>query len=86
MHASGEWRIEQDERPLPASGGRPQQRPFDLLRALLAQDGQALRVSTALEWLRPESEHDAQRKAFDAALLRLRRLLGDDSLLRLEGR
>lgn len=85
VHAFGEWRIEQDERPLAAPGGRPQQRPFDLLRALLAHDGQALRVSTALEWLWPESEHDAQRKAFDAALLRLRRLLGDDSLVRLEG-
>jgi LuxR family maltose regulon positive regulatory protein len=84
VYAFGEWRIEQEERPLAAPGGRPQQRPFDLLRALLAQDGQALRVSTALEWLWPESEHDAQRKAFDAALLRLRRLLGDDSLVRLE--
>ena len=85
VHAFGEWRIDQDDRPLAAPGGRPQQRPFDLLRALLAQDGHALRVSTALEWLWPEGEHDAQRKAFDAALLRLRRLLGDDSLLRLEG-
>jgi LuxR family maltose regulon positive regulatory protein len=85
VYAFGEWRIEQEERPLAAPGGRPQQRPFDLLRALLAHDGQALRVGTALEWLWPESEHDAQRKAFDAALLRLRRLLGDDSLLRLEG-
>lgn len=85
VHAFGEWRIEQDDRPLAAPGGRPQQRPFDLLRALLAQDGQTLRVSTALEWLWPDGEHDAQRKAFDAALLRLRRLLGDDSLVRLEG-
>jgi two-component SAPR family response regulator len=82
--AFGEWRVERDDRPLTAPGGRLQQRPFDLLRVLLAQDGQPLRVGTVLEWLWPDGEHDAQRKAFDAALLRLRRLLDDDSLVRLE--
>lgn len=75
------WR---DGEQLSASGARTPQRPLDLLRALLAHGGVSMPVATALEWLWPEADHEQQRKAFDAALLRLRRLLGDDSLLLLD--
>jgi LuxR family transcriptional regulator, maltose regulon positive regulatory protein len=85
IHAFGEWRVERDGEPETPPGTRAQKRPFDLLRALLAYDGNTLPVSTALEWLWPDSEHSAQRRAFDAALSRLRKLLGDDSLLILDG-
>ena len=61
------------------------QRPLDLLRALMAHGGSTLPVATALEWLWPEADHEQQRKAFDAALLRLRRALGDDGLFVLDG-
>lgn len=66
-------------------GTRLPQRPLDLLRALMAHDGSTLPVPKALDWLWPDADRGQQRKSFDAALLRLRRALGDESLLLLEG-
>lgn len=85
LHGFGRFEVWRDGQPLAAGGARTPQRPLDLLRALLAHGGASLPVGTALEWLWPEADHEQQRKAFDAALLRLRRLLGDDSLLVLDG-
>lgn len=85
LHGFGTFAVWRDGEPLAAGGARSPQRPLDLLRALLAHGGVALPVATALEWLWPDADHGLQRKAFDAALLRLRRLLGDDSLLVLDG-
>jgi LuxR family transcriptional regulator, maltose regulon positive regulatory protein len=85
IHAFGDWRVVRDDEPEWPAGARAQQRPLDLLRALMASDTHALPVNTLLEWLWPEAEHGAQRRAFDAALSRLRKLLGDDSLLVLDG-
>jgi len=85
LRGFGELEVRVDGRTLAASGARVAQRPLDLLRALLAHGGTALPVATALQWLWPDADHEQQRKAFDAALLRLRRLLGDESLLRLDG-
>jgi len=84
MRGFGEFGVWLHGEPLVASGARVPQRPLDLLRALLAHGAATLPVATALEWLWPDAEYDAQRKAFDAALLRLRRTLGDDSLLVLD--
>jgi hypothetical protein len=58
------------------SGGKTAQRPLDLLRALLAQGESALPVSTLMNWLWPEADPGAQRKAFDVALLRLPQAAG----------
>ncbi len=85
LRGFGELAVRVDGQVLTARGSRVAQRPLDLLRALLAHGGTALPVTTALEWLWPDADHEQQRKAFDAALLRLRRLLGDDSLLLLDG-
>jgi DNA-binding SARP family transcriptional activator len=38
-----------------------------------------------MQWLWPDVDPAAQRKSFDVALLRLRRMLGDARLVRLEG-
>jgi LuxR family maltose regulon positive regulatory protein len=87
----GEFSVLRGGEPLARGSGRSAERPLDLLRALLAHGPAALPVSTALQWPWPDSEAADQRKAFDVALLRLRRLLGDDKprdnagLLRLEG-
>lgn len=65
--------------------GKTAQRPRDLLRALIAHGPQPLPVATVLDWLWPDADAAAQRKAFDVALLRLRRLLDDARLVHLEG-
>jgi DNA-binding SARP family transcriptional activator len=70
--------------PLPAGAGVAE-RPLDLLRALLAHAPAPLPVATAMAWLWPDDQGDP-RKAFDVALLRLRRALGEaGAALRLEG-
>lgn len=81
VHGFGPLRIVRDG---VEATGLPQ-RPLDLLRALLAHGGAELPVATALEWLWPDTDAEQQRKAFDAALLRLRRALGDDGLFVLDG-
>jgi DNA-binding SARP family transcriptional activator len=80
----GEFGVWRDGAPL-GGGERVAQRPLDLLRALLAHGGMSLPVVGVLDDLWPDADRDAQRKAFDAALGRLRRLLGDDSLVVLDG-
>lgn len=70
--------------PLAAGATKAAQRPLDLVRALLAVSPRPLPVATALSWIWPDAETVDQRKAFDVALLRARRLLGDESLLRLD--
>ena len=88
LRACGADELLLDGQPPPTSSGvKTAQRPLDLLRALLAQAPAALPVATAMAWLWPDSAAADQRKAFDVALLRLRRLLNDDdgSLVRLDG-
>lgn len=84
LRGLGRFQVLRFGHPLDGPATQAAQRPLDLLRALLAAAPHPLPVATALQWLWPDSGAD-QRKAFDVALLRLRRLLGDDSLLRLEG-
>ena len=67
------------------TGGKQAQRPLDLLRAMICAAPAPLSVSTALAWLWPHTEGADVRKAFDVSLHRLRRLLGDDELVQLEG-
>lgn len=85
LHGLGEFEAELNDSPLAGSGGKTAQRPLDLLRALLAHGESPLPVATVLDWLWPEADPGAQRKAFDVALLRLRRLLDDPRLVHLEG-
>jgi LuxR family transcriptional regulator, maltose regulon positive regulatory protein len=84
LRSFGELSVTLADAPLQRPGGKAAQRLLDLLRALLAHGPTPLPVATALQWLWPDAEPLAQRKAFDVALLRLRRLLGDERLLRLE--
>jgi LuxR family maltose regulon positive regulatory protein len=86
LRGFGEFALWRDGEPLTGGASRLPQRPLDLLRALLAYNGTSLPVATALDWLWPDADHEQQRKSFDAALLRLRRVLGDDSLLQLDGK
>ncbi len=83
--AFGEFEATLDDVSIARSAGKTAQRPLDLLRALLAHGARPLPVSTAMQWLWPDADVAAQRKAFDVALLRLRRMLGDARLLHLEG-
>lgn len=84
LRAFGEFEALLDDVSLARSAGKTAQRPLDLLRAMLAHGG-PLPVATAMQWLWPEADAPAQRKSFDVALLRLRRMLGDSRMVHLEG-
>ncbi len=85
LRGFGEFEVLLDDAPLARGSGKTAQRPLDLLRALVAHGPTPLPVATATQWLWPDADAGAQRKSFDVALLRLRRLLGDARLLHLEG-
>ena len=84
LRGFGTLQVLLDEQDLASPGARPA-RSIDLLRALLCVAPAPLPVNTALAWLWPETTGADQRKVFDVALHRLRKLLGDERLLRLEG-
>ena len=68
------------------SAGRKQpKKPFELLKYLVAQGGSKVAVATAIDALWPQAEGDAGKKSFEIALHRLRKLLGSDEVIRLEG-
>jgi len=58
-----------------------QRRPLDLLRALLACGGHAVRRERLADLLWPEADGDASQRVFATTLHRLRRLLGDGALV-----
>jgi DNA-binding SARP family transcriptional activator len=85
LRGFGEFEATLNDAPIARSAGKTAQRPLDLLRAMLAHGSRPLPVTTVMRWLWPEADPAAQRKAFDVALLRLRRMLDDARLVRLEG-
>ena len=79
----GRFAIEVDGRPL-VMAGKVQKRPLDLLQALIALGGAAPAARVA-DLLWPEAEGDRALDALEAALRRLRQLLGDAEAIQLAG-
>jgi hypothetical protein len=73
-----EWRL--DGQPQQRAG-KPQHKPLELLRLLACERTLALPAVTAADLLWPEADGAAGRKNLEMTVQRLRRLLGDDSLL-----
>lgn len=83
IRALGGFEVECDGQALDF-GARPQKKPLDLLRLLVARGPAALDTHTVLDALWPEAEGDRAKASLDMALLRLRKLLGHDEALRLD--
>ncbi|MFC4158435.1 bacterial transcriptional activator domain-containing protein [Chitinimonas lacunae] len=84
LHAFGSFSLQLRGEPL-TFGAKAQNKPLELLKLLLANGGRPLGVARVMECLWPEAEGEARRKSFDAALLRLRRLLDDAPVVNLDG-
>lgn len=67
---------------LEPSSAKSQQKPLELLRLLACERNLSLSTEAAMAALWPEADDAAARKSFEMAALRLRRLLGDATLLR----
>jgi DNA-binding SARP family transcriptional activator len=65
-------------------GARPQKKPLDLLRLLVARGPAPLDTASVQDALWPEAEGDRAKASLDMAVLRLRKLLGLDDALRLD--
>lgn len=83
IHALGGFGVWLDDVPLDF-GARPQKKPLDLLRLLVARGPAPLDTSAILDALWPDAEGDRAKASFDMAVLRLRKLLGQDEALRLD--
>lgn len=83
IHALGGFEVLADGQALDF-GARPQKKPLDLLRLLVARGPAPLDTATVLDALWPEAEGDRAKASLDMAVLRLRKLLGHDEALRLD--
>ncbi|HEX6795038.1 MAG TPA: BTAD domain-containing putative transcriptional regulator [Casimicrobiaceae bacterium] len=84
IHALGGLSVDVDDAPL-AFGSKAPRKPLELLKLLVARGPGALDRATVFDALWPDAEGAEARGAFDMAVLRLRKLLGRDDALRLDG-
>ncbi|MEY2669314.1 MAG: hypothetical protein RJA59_1952, partial [Pseudomonadota bacterium] len=78
----GQGGVERDGVAIPGSGSG---KGLELLEALVEQGGRGVPVPRLVDALWPDADGDQGRRSFDTTLHRLRKLLGDDDALRLEG-
>lgn len=82
----GRFELLKDGEPV-VFGGKVQQKPLLMLKALIALGGRDVPEERITDLLWPEVDGDQAHKSFEVNLLRLRRLLGSDGFIRLrEGR
>jgi LuxR family maltose regulon positive regulatory protein len=84
IYALGRFSVVVDGRPI-AETSQLQHKPVELLQALLSFGGRQVAIARLIDGLWPEAESKNGRGVFDATLLRLRRLLGTDDSLIIEG-
>ena len=86
VYTLGGFRLVRDGVPLEFTG-KVQQRPLGLLKAVAALGGRRVGEEALADALWPEAEGDAAQRALATTLHRLRRLVGDERIVRVaEGR
>ena len=69
----------------PSTGKKKPKKPFELLQYLIAHGGTSVPAATVVDALWPDAEGDAGKRSFDVTLYRLRKLLGSEEAIKLEG-
>jgi DNA-binding SARP family transcriptional activator len=67
------------------NGTKPQRKPVELLKYLIAAGGRDVSFGAVTQALWPDAEGDAAKRSFDVTLHRLRRMLGRDDAIVLHG-
>ena len=75
IHTLGRFGVQVHQQPLSLSQA-PRQRPFELLKALIACGGRDVHAEILSQALWPDAEGDSAQNAFDVTLHRLRRIFG----------
>ena len=79
VHVLGRFLVEVDGRPLALSPrGKP--KPLELLKVLIALEGEQASVAEIAESLWPDADGDKAYRAFSITLNRLRSLVGHDAV------
>lgn len=84
IRALGTLEVDIDGEPV-AFGARVARKPLELLKLLIARGPALIDSTIVLDALWPDAEGPDARGAYDMAILRLRKLLGRDDALRVEG-
>lgn len=84
VYTLGGFRLLKDDTPIPFEG-RSRQRPLTLLKSILALGGLQVPEHTLTESLWPDALGDAAHSAYTTTLSRLRRLLGSDRAVEVQG-
>lgn len=84
IHTLGTFELIKDDKPIVFSK-KVQQRPLIMLQALIACGGERVSHSRLTEALWPDSEGDLATISFETTLHRLRRLLGNEKIIKLQG-
>ncbi|UCF30746.1 MAG: hypothetical protein JSV26_11990 [bacterium] len=84
IYTLGRFEVLRDEEPL-ESGGGVQNKPLELLRALIALGGTGVKEEQVVDALWPDLEGDAGHRAFTTTLHRLRSHLGRREVIKLRG-
>jgi two-component SAPR family response regulator len=77
LYTLGRFELLLNDEPV-ASSGRVQQKPLELLKAVIAMGGRDVSEAHLTDALWPESDGDAAKNSFDTTLHRLRKLIGND--------
>jgi len=86
IHTLGSFTLLKDGQPLRFEG-KPQRKPLELLKVLIALGGREVRDERLSAILWPDAAGDAAHSAFSTTLARLRKLLGgDDTVVVQDGR
>lgn len=80
IYTLGDFRIEKDGKPLDLGAGS-QRKPLDILKAVVAFGGNGVREEYLTDALWPDTDGDAAHSAFTTTLSRLRKLIGQDSII-----
>jgi len=80
LYTLGRFTVLVNDKPL-AFTGKTQKKPLELLRALIALGARDIPESQLIEALWPDTEGDLAKLSLNAAVHRLRKLLGNDVLL-----
>lgn len=83
IYTFGRFAIMKGDAPLVFSG-RTQKKPLELLRAMSAFGGRKVSIQKLAQTLWPETDGDMGKRAVETTVHRLRRLLGEDCIVRQE--
>lgn len=81
IYTLGRFEIVIDGKPV-ESQGKVQKKPLEMLKAIIAFGGRDVSEEQLTDALWPDADGDTAHKSFEVNLLRLRRLLGNDKVLR----